>query len=72
MSDTIARRNPRPFTPGKLPEISEADRKRPIWEVFEELAKQIPEEELDKIPHDGAELHDHYLSHTPRTTPPEA
>src|SRR5438045_7195332 len=55
-----------PFTPGKLPEISAEDRKRPIWEVLIERAQQVPEEELDKIPHDGSINHDHYLYGAPK------
>ena len=31
-----------------------------------EAIRPIPEEELDKIPHDGAENHDHYLYGAPK------
>jgi len=41
--------------------ITEADRTRPIWEVILEIAASHPDEELDKIPHDAALNHDHYL-----------
>ena len=68
MSDVIARPELLPFAPGELPEVSEADRKRPIWELILEQAQQHPEEELDKIPHDAAENHDHYLYGSPRRT----
>jgi len=34
---------------------------RPIWEELIELAEQVPEEELAKLPHDLAHNVDHYL-----------
>ena len=34
---------------------------RPIWEIIEELSAQVPMEEWEKLPSDGAEQHDHYL-----------
>ena len=43
-----------------------ANRDRPIWEVLAELAHGIPEEELEKIPHDGSVNHDHYLYGVPK------
>ncbi len=38
----------------------------PIWEVFQESLTDIPEEEIDLLPHDAAEQHDHYLYGTPK------
>jgi Arc/MetJ-type ribon-helix-helix transcriptional regulator len=38
----------------------------PIWEVFQETLKDIPEEELDHLPPDAAEQHDHYIYGTPK------
>lgn len=40
--------------------------KKPIWEIFEDFAKSIPEEVLAKVPTDGAEQHDHYIYGTPK------
>jgi Arc/MetJ-type ribon-helix-helix transcriptional regulator len=40
--------------------------RKPIWEVFEEIAASIPEAEWDKLPVDGAEQHDHYIYGTPK------
>lgn|GEM_PF-5298175 len=34
---------------------------KPIWEELLEIANSIPEEELDKLPRDGAKNHDKYL-----------
>ncbi|MCH8960297.1 MAG: hypothetical protein IH820_03015 [Bacteroidetes bacterium] len=39
---------------------------RPIWEVIPEMMKDVPEEELDKLPSDGAAEHDHYIYGTPK------
>ena len=38
----------------------------PIWEAFENSLKEIPEEELDRLPPDAAEQHDHYIYGTPK------
>ncbi len=35
---------------------------RPIWEIVVEIGKQIPDEELDKIPTDLARNFDSYCS----------
>jgi hypothetical protein len=34
---------------------------RPIWEEFQDLASQLPDELLRRLPNDGAEQHDHYV-----------
>jgi Arc/MetJ-type ribon-helix-helix transcriptional regulator len=34
---------------------------KPIWEEIEEISASIPEEELRKLPADGATEHDHYI-----------
>ena len=41
---------------------------RPIWELFEEFAENIPEEVLAQLPTDGAEQHDRYIYGTPKKT----
>ena len=43
---------------------------RPIWEIFAELSAQVPAEEWSKLPSDGAEQHDHYLSGVPKRDNP--
>lgn len=40
--------------------------RRPIWEEILDLVKDVPPEELDKLPTDGAAQHDHYLYGTPK------
>lgn len=49
-------------------ESSVCDRK-PIWEVFAEILKDIPDEELRKLPRDGAANHDHYIYGLPKREP---
>jgi hypothetical protein len=61
MSDVVPKPELLPVEPAEPFVLSEADRNRPIWEVIAERVKAIPEEELEKIPHDGAVNHDHYL-----------
>ena len=39
---------------------------KPIWEVAEDLVRDIPEEVLDSVPVDGAAQHDHYLYAAPK------
>ncbi len=34
---------------------------RPISAIFEDLSSEIPLEEWEELPSDGAENHDHYL-----------
>jgi antitoxin component of MazEF toxin-antitoxin module len=40
--------------------------RRPIWEEIVDLVKDIPPEELDKPPVDGAAQLDHYLYGAPK------
>lgn len=39
---------------------------RPLWEIAEEISSQVPPEEWEKLPADGAEQHDHYLYGSPK------
>jgi hypothetical protein len=39
---------------------------KPIWEVFEELTAELPQELLDRLPTDGAAQHNHYIYGTPK------
>jgi len=34
---------------------------RPIWEIFADAMKDVPREDLDLLPKDGAAQIDHYL-----------
>jgi hypothetical protein len=34
---------------------------KPIWEVADDIIKDIPKEVLETLPTDGAEKHDYYL-----------
>ena len=42
---------------------------KPIWEEILELTADVPDEEWDKLPVDGAEQHDHYIYGTPKRPP---
>ena len=42
------------------------DAVRPLWEIVEEISSQVPLEEWEKLPADGAEQHDHYLYGSPK------
>ena len=39
---------------------------RPMWQVFQEILADVPQSEIDKLPTDGAEQHDHYIYGTPK------
>ena len=39
---------------------------RPIWEAIEEIWRDVPAEELAKLPKDGASQHDHYIYGLPK------
>ena len=41
-------------------------RRPPIWERIAAMTADIPPEELDKLPRDGASQHDHYIYGTPK------
>ena len=41
---------------------------RPVWQMVEELLEHIPKEDLDQMPTDGSEQHDHYIYGTPKRT----
>lgn len=47
-------------------EIQYDETARPIEDILMELASQVPEEEWDKLPKDGAKNLDHYLYGTPK------
>jgi hypothetical protein len=39
---------------------------RPLWEIAAEISAQVPFDEWEKLPTDGAEQHDHYLYGSPK------
>jgi hypothetical protein len=39
---------------------------KPIWEIFEEFTKDLPEEVISQLPVDGSAQVDHYLYGTPK------
>ena len=51
----------RDTAPPQPPEAS-----KPIWEQFIEAFKDVPDEELERLPIDGAAQHDHYIYGLPK------
>ena len=39
---------------------------KPIWEVFQQLSADVPDEVWDSLPPDLSEQHDHYIYGTPK------
>ena len=39
---------------------------KPIWEQFIEVFKDVPNEDLERLPVDGAAQHDHYIYGLPK------
>ena len=52
--------------PSDESQAEQEDEHRPIWEIIQEITKDIPDEEWDKWPKDGALEHDHYIYGTPK------
>ena len=44
----------------------EEPRQKPYWEVIQDIMKDVPDEELEKLPKDGAAEIDHYIYGTPK------
>ena len=42
---------------------------KPIWQVFEDIVKAVPDRVIRSLPTDGAELLDHYVYGTPKRKP---
>jgi hypothetical protein len=43
--------------------------RRPIWEVIADNMKDVPPEDFERLPTDGASEHDHYLYGHPKRNP---
>lgn len=41
----------------------------PIWEIFQQIMREVPTEQLDRLPEDAAANHDHYIYGTSKRTP---
>jgi hypothetical protein len=55
-----------PHTYGGTNGGGEQPRKKRLGEIAEELFRDIPEEELARLPVDGAAQHDHYIYGLPK------
>jgi hypothetical protein len=47
---------------------SESQCTKTVWDVFDEIWGQIPDEEFEKLPTDLAEQHNHYVYGLPKRT----
>ncbi len=47
-------------------QVPAAPAHKPIWEVFQELSADVPDEVWDSLPPDLSEQHDHYIYGTPK------
>lgn len=50
----------------KTTEPAEAAPYKPIWEIAQDITRDMTEEEIAQLPRDGAEQHDHYIYGTPK------
>jgi len=48
------------------PKQVEAEDHRPFWEVLQDIMSDVPDEEWEQYPEDGAAELDHYLYGTPK------
>lgn len=39
---------------------------RPVWAIISDRMKLVPSDVFEKLPHDGASEHDHYLYGSPK------
>jgi hypothetical protein len=39
---------------------------RPVWEMVLEVMRDVPREEIEQLPTDGSEQHDHYIYGSPK------
>jgi putative addiction module CopG family antidote len=51
---------------GPSVETTSSPRRKRISEVFEAIRQEVPKEEWDRLPVDGAEQHDHYIYGLPK------
>ena len=58
----VIRKPQRPETKARRPQV----KKLSIWERIIELGNAIPDEEIARMPRDGAKNFDHYLHGSPK------
>jgi hypothetical protein len=56
-------------TPETVAQAQQERDPRPIWEVIADNMKDVPPEDFDLLPRDGASEHDHYLYGHPKRNP---
>lgn len=48
------------------PSTANGEDEQPLWEMVEDLMRDVPDEAFETLPSDGATEHDHYLYGTPK------
>jgi hypothetical protein len=66
MADVAKKPELLPILPAERIVLTEAQKQKPVWELLDEVLGPVPPEQWNKIPHDGAENHDHYLYGAPK------
>ena len=41
---------------------------KPVWEMILEVMERVPKEEINKLPTDASEQHDHYIYGIPKNS----
>jgi hypothetical protein len=66
-SNEVAKENPYMSVSMTLQELTQRKRKnQPVWEMILEIMKDLPEEDIEGLPSDGSDQHDHYIYGTPK------
>jgi hypothetical protein len=52
------------LTPQEL--IQRKRKNQPVWEMILEIVKDLPEEDIERLPADGSDQHDQYIYGTPK------
>ena len=59
-------RRQRQASPQPASQEPAAQAHKPIWEVFQELSADVPDDVWESLPSDLSEQHDHYIYGTPK------
>jgi len=66
MSDTVNPTESAPVESITRVELTEEQKRKPIWELVDEILGPVPLEEQSRVPYDAAEQIDHYLYGAPK------
>jgi hypothetical protein len=54
------------YAQSRVPSSAQPSGRPPIWERIAERMKAVPPDVFERLPHDGASEHDHYLYGSPK------